>query len=53
MANSGGFVVLVVVVDYSVIVTIAVAMVGDVASCGGFFGCWWWFQFRLVVEAKS
>ena len=22
-----------------------VVVVGGVGDCGGYFGCWWWFQF--------
>ena len=41
MANSGGFVVLVVFVDCGMVVV--AIMVGSVADYGGCFGCWWWF----------
>ena len=42
MADSGGFVVLVVFVDCGVVVVVVI-MVGNVADYGGCFGCWWWF----------
>ena len=51
MANSGEFVVLVVVLDCGVVVAIMVVMVVSVVGFGGYFGCYW-FQFWLVVVAK-
>ena len=45
MADSGGFVVLVVFVDCGmVVVAIMVVMVGSVADYGGCFGWWWWLS---------
>ena len=52
VADSGEFVVLVVVLDCGVVVAIMVVMVVSVVGFGGYFGCYWWFQFWLVVVAK-
>ena len=37
---------------FGFLVVIVVVLVGGVADCGGCFGCYWWFQFWLVVVVE-